>query len=492
MPVKAPDRAEANLAIYSLDLANPGEPKDTTAPKEREWLEPLWRQNAVWFCQLRWIVVGVLSLASLVGCMPQVLHRLGWVISPTLPLAAALILTALNLAFGRLARADDTMAPRVPVRVLLWAQIVTDLFVLTGVIHWIGHGLTAAPFMYLFHVILACVFFSPGESLAVLGLAAALYLVSEISHAFGLWNQGSGLLAEGIPPSAAPGLSRLPEFLVPTLLIWIVIWYLVSRLASKLRSRDRELFVTNYRLRASIEERTQHMLQTTHQLKAPFAAIHAQSQLLLGEYCGVLPAAAKDSVERISARCLVLARQIQEMLQLANLRSHGQTPPSRRRIELNELLEESMARVEPAARQRGVQFQKEIQPVTVEGVQDHLTMLLDNLLVNAVNYSYTNGRVQVTCCSPLSGRAIVTIRDEGIGIPKEKLPRIFDDYYRTEEAVEHNRSSTGLGLAIVRQVARKDGVPVTVESAPGWGTRFTVTVPAGPEIAFARPLNKNN
>ena len=115
------------------------------------------------------------------------------------------------------------------------------------------------------------------------------------------------------------------------LLVWAVIWYLVSRLASALRSRDRELFISNRRLRASIEERSEHMLQTTHQLKAPFAAIHALSQLLLGDYCGNSPAPARATVEKISARCLVLARQIQEMLQLANLRSQGQTPPPRRR-----------------------------------------------------------------------------------------------------------------------------------------------------------------
>ncbi|MHB9008281.1 MAG: ATP-binding protein, partial [Limisphaerales bacterium] len=62
----------------------------------------------------------------------------------------------------------------------------------------------------------------------------------------------------------------------------------------------------------------------------------------------------------------------------------------------------------------------------------------------------------------------------GIGIPPAKLPRIFDDYYRTEEAVRHNQASTGLGLAVVRHVARALGATIQVESAPGWGTRFTV------------------
>jgi len=117
---------------------------------------------------------------------------------------------------------------------------------------------------------------------------------------------------------------------------------------------------------------------------------------------------------------------------------------------------------------------------------------VDNLLVNAVNYSYESGVVNVTCRSQASGETLMTIRDQGIGIPKEKLPRIFDDYYRTEEAVQHNRGSTGLGLAIVRQVACKDRIPITVESAPGWGTRFTVTLPGASAPLQPCPVTINN
>jgi hypothetical protein len=93
-----------------------------------------------------------------------------------------------------------------------------------------------------------------------------------------------------MPSGAGLRHPSLPIFVGPMLLIWAVIWYLVSRLAEVVRRRDRELAVTNRRLEASGEERARHMLQTTHQLKAPFAAIHAQTQLLLGGYCGALPA----------------------------------------------------------------------------------------------------------------------------------------------------------------------------------------------------------
>lgn len=484
-----PELAEANVAVYRLQLeTGPGDAPESLGADDREWIDPLLQQNAVWFCQLRWLVVVFLGSAGLVSVAGPRIGILALTGAPIWPLSAALILTILNLAFIRAAR---SAAPGrgVAVRTLLWGQIVSDLFVLTGVIHWLGHSLPAAPFMYLFHIILACIVFTPMESLAVTGLAAAFYVLCLLLESAGLLERST--LFPGNPQASAGAAP--PQFSVLFMfMVWAVIWYLASRLSKAVRSRDRELFISNRRLAASIEERSRHMLQTTHQLKAPFAAIHAQTQLLLGEYCGSLPPKARATVEKISARCLVLARQIQEMLQLANLRSLGQTAPPKQRINVGTLIEEILSRVEPAARQRGVRFEKEIQPAVTEGVADHLTMLIDNLVTNAVNYSFENGIVNVACLGRRSGDILVSVRDRGIGISKEKLPRIFDDYYRTEEAVRHNSGSTGLGLAIVRQVACKDGVPITVESAPGWGTRFTVELAGASAGHPTTALNANN
>ena len=104
------------------------------------------------------------------------------------------------------------------------------------------------------------------------------------------------------------------------------------------------------------------------------------------------------------------------------------------------------------------------------GVRDHLVILLDNLLSNAVHYSRDGQSVWVTCLLKPDGRIAVVVRDQGIGIPAEKLPFIFDDYFRTSEAAAYNKASTGLGLALVRQAALADNIGVRVESAAGQGT----------------------
>ena len=263
-----------------------------------------------------------------------------------------------------------------------------DLVVLTAAIHFIGSVETPAVFMYLFHIILACIFFPPWQSLAVVATSASLYLACLAVETLGWIAPATILLPGGLADRSEWSVGSWFAHLGFTLLIWVVIWYLASRLAGALRQRDRHLASANARLQASIEERTRHMLQTTHQLKAPFAAIHANAQLLLRGTCGPLPDEAREVVQRIAARCAMLSQQVIDMLQLANLRSAGQTSPTLVELDVAAVIQASLARFEAAAAQRNIRIHADLQPCVVHAAEDHLKMLVDNLLSNAINYSY--------------------------------------------------------------------------------------------------------
>ena len=89
-------------------------------------------------------------------------------------------------------------------------------------------------------------------------------------------------------------------------------------------------------------------------------------------------------------------------------------------------------------------------------------------------------------------RPEVTVEDHGIGIAADKLPRIFDEYYHTDEAARHNKRSTGLGLAIVRQVAQTHGIRVRVRSQAEAGTTFTLTFPSAVRGDAAKSRKKGD
>ncbi len=165
------------------------------------------------------------------------------------------------------------------------------------------------------------------------------------------------------------------------------------------------------------------------------------------------------------------------MLQLANLSSSSLPATQKKQVELSHLVRQCLAELQPIAQQRKLDLHLELAEVQLPGVEDHLKMVLGNLLSNAMNYSHAGGRIEVCCGAHGDGGASFSVSDEGIGIAAEKLPHIFDEYYRTNEAVKHNHESSGLGLAIVKHVALQHSIGVRVESGPGAGTTFELTFP---------------
>ncbi len=165
------------------------------------------------------------------------------------------------------------------------------------------------------------------------------------------------------------------------------------------------------------------------------------------------------------------------MLQLANLRSATEESLQWIELDLAEVLKWSLAQVQPIAKERMIEIEKKISSSPIVAVEDYMKMLFINLLSNAIYYSQNGGRVYVQC-HRMSGEELeVIIEDKGIGIPREKLPRIFEEYYRTNEAVLFNKASSGLGLTIVEHVARTHKIRIRIESQPGVGTKFILTFP---------------
>jgi signal transduction histidine kinase len=457
-------------AVAAQPLGSPPPPPDLVDPD-------LLRRQAAWFCRLRWLVVAILALAGLVGATAPGGVAGGLRLSPVWPWTVAVLLAGLNLAYLRWIPSAGAADRRLGPRHHLWVQIGLDLLVLTAVIHFLGSVETYAPLMYLVHIILACIFFPPAQSLRVTAVAALLYLGCLALELHGVIQPATVLVHTGMDERAALGIDFYAWRLGATFVIWTAIWYLASGLAAMLRRRESELAVTNQRLRASSEERTRHMLQTTHQLKAPLAAIHANTQLLLGGYCGQLPESALAVMGKVMERSVSLAAQIQRMLQLANLRSESQAPPPVAELDLAVLLQTTVAALEATATRRQIRLVCSLQSAMVWAAEDHLRMLCENLVSNAVNYSHDGGQVRVCCRPAAAGGADVLIADEGIGIPEDKLAKVFEDYFRTTEATKHNKASSGLGLAVVRDVVRLTGITLEVESRVGHGTRFSLAIP---------------
>jgi len=440
-------------------------------------------QNVLWFITLRWIAVAVFLAveiaAALVGPALRTHHGIDvprqwpWILAVTLALA--------NLCFLIHARRLTIQSSsKSSVYLNIWAQIVLDLLTLTVVVHYLGSLTTFICFAYLFHTVLACIFFPPRLSLAVTFMACLLYVgcvAAELANIIPL----AGIYAEQINHSLRAELFNSPlrlSFHVGSAIgIFLVVWYLASNLSSAVRQRDRQLLIINERLLSADRERTQHMLHTTHELKAPFAAIQSYVQLLMKGYCGPITDDSRDVLAKINARSQRLSNQIREMLQLANLRSATAGDRSFEQLDLAQILSRALAASQAQAQARDISFRTDLQEASVQGVAEQLEMMLANLLANAVQYSLPAGSVTVSSRRTQDGSARVQISDKGIGIRPDALPHIFQEYYRSKEAAQHNPMSTGLGLAIVKHIVQTHGIVLRVDSELGQGTTFTLTFP---------------
>jgi two-component system phosphate regulon sensor histidine kinase PhoR len=436
-------------------------------------------KNVLWFTRLRWVVVAVLLvLEAVVHAAGPGLPLVGAYLAPLrfLPAAVAAVLALCNVGYAVHARTLRSAPQPGAAYRNLWIQIVVDLAILTVVVHRVGSVETFLPFAYLFHCVLACIFLSRRDSFYVVLIAALLYIAcvaleqAGVIAASGILRQWPDISVQRTPPYARVQVAS-------ALVTWGVVWYLASRLAEDVRARDLELRLANERLVEAGLDRARHMLRTTHELKAPFAAIHTNAQLLLRGSCGRLTPASRSVVERIQARANKLSAQILEMLQLANLRSDEAPEPRRLPVNLTTVLRRVIRAAEVASHPRRIRFEKELADITVPGVEAQIEMMLANIVSNAHIYSHEGGAVTIRLARGADGRAELTIADHGIGIRPEKLPRIFEEYFHTAEAVRHNPMSTGLGLAIVRHVAEAHRIEVAVESEPDRGTTFVFRFP---------------
>jgi signal transduction histidine kinase len=133
----------------------------------------------------------------------------------------------------------------------------------------------------------------------------------------------------------------------------------------------------------------------------------------------------------------------------------------------------------PLAESRGLRLAVRHDPVRVSGDEVRLRQVFYNLLDNAIKHTPAGGEVGVRV-EARGGDAVVTVRDNGEGIPPEHLPRVFDRFYRVDRARSREHGGTGLGLSIVKSVVAAHGGHIELESAPGRGTTCTVTLPRRP------------
>ncbi|MCX6992043.1 MAG: ATP-binding protein [Kiritimatiellaeota bacterium] len=231
----------------------------------------------------------------------------------------------------------------------------------------------------------------------------------------------------------------------------------------------------NEKLQQINNEKTKYLMHATHQLKAPFAAIQSYTDLILEGYTGEIPKMTLAIVEKINKRCILLSDSIKNMLELANLKSLVKENIQMSVCPLESIISSVVKHLAALAVSREIKITvpATLDDVSVKCNRNQILILLSNLLENAIYYSPNGATISIAVKAVPASLVKISVTDHGIGIDVKYLRRIFDEYFRANQAVVVNERGTGLGLAIAMEIAEIHGTKIEVESILGKGSVFS-------------------
>ncbi len=238
-----------------------------------------------------------------------------------------------------------------------------------------------------------------------------------------------------------------------------------------------------YRMLEELDrEKSRFVRIATHELRSPISVTESLLTALAGGYVGELSPAHLAVIQRAIKRVQALQSLVNDLLDFASGKVDMKAA-ERRRVALNTLVDEVCDRQQARAAEKGLSLTCEVVSDDLEVVADpaDIDRLVTNLVGNAVKYT-TSGSVRVTLVRD-GDRARLAVADTGIGIPEDSLPKLFQEFYRAQNAKALHEVGTGLGLAIVKDLVDRYAGTIGVQSKEGAGTTFTVTLPLAPAAA---------
>jgi signal transduction histidine kinase len=440
--------------------------------------------NARWFIIFRWAVIAVLLLFQILALIASdKLTKIGITQQQGWPFALTAVLCIANITYIYALDFCQQTKYNCP-SINIWAQIIVDLLCLSVVVHYLGSIATPAPFFYVLHIALSCIFFSTMESLIVTVLVCAMYAVVLLIENPLLFMAPQSVPMEPGTSVLSPLKINILLWMVTLNLLFVTLWYVVSRLAIVVRIHERQLMDAYEQISRTQVEKDRYAVLMTHQLKAPLDAIRSKINLIKGNYCGEVSAEINEVISKIDSRAAGMAGLILDVLKLERLKAAARDNNAREHVSIEAVIRKCVDKLKPIANSRRIDIKASTEDFVVEGIPNQLEILFENIISNAIAYSYDGTSVEISSSIDKScSCAVVTVIDYGIGIGEKDLHHIFDEYFYTPRAALHNRTSSGIGLSIVKTVAENNQLRIKVSSEQNVGTAFSVVFPV-PANAF--------
>jgi len=231
-----------------------------------------------------------------------------------------------------------------------------------------------------------------------------------------------------------------------------------------------------------LEERSWFMMRVAHNLRAPLAAAISILDVVQGEYLGDLNDRQTSYLRRIEYPIRNMLSMINELMVL-----YAQRRDKGRKVQKVVNTSTVVTRVKQTFQGEAERKRLRLEVAVPEGLpmlngnEVMIEQMLENLVSNAIKYTPAGGYVRVLCACEDNESIRIEVCDNGIGIPTTETDRVFDEFFRAQNAREMEQIGTGLGLAIVKEIIKRHGGRIEVKTEEGLGTRFIVHFPVSHE-----------
>lgn len=445
--------------------------KETPIP-EKTSVEKELGERVLWFIALRWFAV----LGVLIGC---VIARAIQIQLPFLPLlytaGAVLIYNLLCFFFLRRLLSYNFFANM---------QICIDWLALAILVHYSGGIESPLIFYFIFHVIIAAMLLS--RRACFLQVTLAFFLITGLA----LLEFSDVLPHIEIEELIPFVLYNKAKYVFSALFFFAsalyVSAYLATSITSKLRKREEAIVQlrdsiakAHKKLKELDKAKTDFTYKVTHELRAPLSAIQSLLKSVEEGYANHVSEKAKEVIVRAERRAGFLLDLVNDLLDLAAGRIEKPKEGDLVPVDINVIIKNVITLMQSRTKEKGqeiLQTDLSQEPLTLRVVPDDIEIIITNLLDNSIKYTPQGGRIRIGA-QRVNSAVKLDVSDTGIGIPEESRPKIFDEFYRAENARRIINEGTGLGLTIVKQLVYRYKGEISFVSEVDKGTTFTIVLP---------------
>jgi signal transduction histidine kinase len=426
-------------------------------------------EGGLWLIRLRWLaVIGILIATTFADSILKISIQ-------QIPLyIIAIVLLLLNVI--SLYAIKYITKNKIPAKILrgesiVRFQILTDLIILTFLLHYSGGVENPFIIYYIFHMIIASILLSPKTSYIITTIALLLIGALTLLEYY-----------EILPHYALQGFNNQnfyqnKVFLLGTGFIYIstsyLVVYMTVSVSTKLKLHEIAYTKAIIELEKKDKIKNEYVLRITHDIKDHLAAIQNSLDVVL------VSNSEKDRqefIERAYKRTQRLTSFVNELLKLTRIRLINKLDTHEFSIEdsINKVIQE----INPAAMKKGIKINV-ISKSFLNGIFGNplsIEEALSNLISNAVKYSPDNSEIVINS-TKIKDSVLVEIIDNGIGIPMHEQKLIFNEFYRASNVSNIEKESSGFGLSLAKQIIEKHNGTISVESKLNKGTTFRITLP---------------